>query len=59
MTSELVTVSMFFIVMEGFITEVRFSDETEFGLFSCLLLLLGFSFVLLFAFIMNPYGNIK
>ena len=33
MTSELVTVSMYFLVMEGFITEARFSNEIEVGFF--------------------------
>ena len=31
MISELVTVSMYFLVMEGFITEARFSNEIEVG----------------------------
>lgn len=56
MTSELVTVSEYFTVMGEFITEVRFSNEMEVGLFSCLFL--SFLFVLLFAFRINPQGNI-
>lgn len=54
MTLELVTVSMYFIVTEELIIEVRFSNEIEVGLFSCLSL--GFLFALLF--IMQPHGNI-
>lgn len=56
MTLDLVTISKYLIVIEELITEVRFLNETEVGLFRCLWL--GFLFVLLFAFIMNPDEDI-
>lgn len=56
MTLDLVTISKYLIVIEELITEVRFLNEIEVGLFRCLWL--GFLFVLLFAFIMNPDEDI-